>query len=108
MDISELLSAAEAFARKVPPEALRGLSGIYELQITGEGCVHARISGGRISFEPGECAGAVCSAVTDAATLDALLRGTLRPAKALMSGKLRVKGNANDLLRLARLPGGLF
>ena len=108
MNIDGLLSTADKLARKVPAEALHSLSGVYELRIAGEGCVHARISGGGIALGPGGCAGALCSAETDAETIDALLSGSIRPARAIMSGKVRLNGDAKEVMRLARLLIGLF
>ena len=101
----ELLSALRGFAGKTGPEILKGLSGIYELTVIGEKgfAVHAVVSGGRAAFGKGGHPAAICSAETDPATLGALLRGGIRPAKAVMSGKIRVKGRADGLMKLAAL-----
>lgn len=101
----ELISALRGFAEKTEPEALKGLSGVYNLRVTGKNgyAVHAVVSGGRAAFGKGEHAAAICSAETDAGLLGALLRGEIRPAKAVLSGKLRIKGRADALGRLAAL-----
>lgn len=90
------------------PEAMAGkdLSGLSESAVldVANGSRHLiTLSDGRVTVErlaEGRSADARNVVKADAGTMLALIEGRLSPVMALLTGRVRVKGNAKALLRL--------
>lgn len=62
-----------------------------------------RLQEGRVELPEASAEAPTCSLTADEADLLAMLEGRLNPAKALMMGKVKIKGNVKPLMALLKL-----
>lgn len=99
--LDELLAALPGLAQEHQAE-LHGRSALFLLETKQGRRVFIRLQDGAVTIaESGEAP--VCTVVADENDLLNMMAGKLNPAKALMFGKVKVKGNPGPLLELIGL-----
>lgn len=84
-------------------EELADRSGLFRLETKQGRRVLLRLADGEVTM-PDSCPEEpVCTLMADEGDLLGLIAGKLSPAKALMLGKVKIKGNPKPLLDLAAL-----
>lgn len=99
--LDELLSALPGLAREHRTE-LAGRSALFLLETKQGRSVYIDLRDGAVTVkQSGEAP--VCTVIADEGDLLRMIAGELNPAKALMFGKVKVKGNPKPLLELIAL-----
>lgn len=100
--LEEFLQDLPGLARE-HRQALAGRSALFRLETRQGRCVLLRLADGEATL-PAECAEEpACTLIADEGDLLALIAGKLSPARALMLGKVKIKGNPKPLLDLVAL-----
>lgn len=100
--LDEFLRDLHGLAREHRQE-LAGRTALFRLETKQGRCMLLRLDGGEVTI-PEDCAQMPdCTLIADEGDLLALIAGKLSPAKALMLGKVKIKGNPKPLLDLAAL-----
>lgn len=87
------------------PEPIQGLETVYQFDLTGEdgGVYQLHLSGGTAKVQEGAEAAAVCTIQMDAKDFKDMLLGNLNATSAFMTGKLKVKGDLGQAMKLQSL-----
>lgn len=99
--LDELLSALPGLAEEHRAE-LRGRSALFLLETKQARRVFIRLRDGTVTVT-GNGEAPVCTVIADENDLLSMMAGKLNPAKALMFGRVKVKGNPGPLLELISL-----
>lgn len=87
-------------------EKLRGQSGLFELETKQGMRLWVRMEDGAITLpETTPAEKPDCTVTADEKDLLAMINGELSPVKAILFGKVKVKGNKGLLMKLAALMG---
>ncbi|HYF90848.1 MAG TPA: SCP2 sterol-binding domain-containing protein [Symbiobacteriaceae bacterium] len=87
------------------PAKIAGIKTKFQFELTGEGggAYHAVFDDGAYDIGEGAIENPACSIVISAADFTALATGKLNPTAAFMSGKLKIKGDMAQAMRLQTL-----
>ncbi len=92
----------ESLESRVDPAKAAGLNASYRFEIDGAGTWHVEVDDGRVSVtENGGDADTTIS--TSAETFTKIANGEQNPTSAYMSGKLKVKGDMGQAMKLQKL-----
>ena len=83
-------------------EALRGQEGLFLLETRQGARVWLRLWEGRLSIEE-ECAAPDCTIIAEEQALLDIIHGRIHPLRALLGGKIRVRGDKARLMALISL-----
>ena len=100
--LDEFVAALPSLAAPIE-EKLKGQSGLFALRTRQGRVVNIRLGDGRVTLPETLERDPDCSLEADEKDLLALVNRELSPAKALLFGKIRVRGNKALLLKLAAL-----
>ncbi len=105
MNTAELFDMARNFAARIDAKGFPGQPCAYELVITGEGggILSAEIKNDRITVEQRPRPDAVCSITASADTVAAMLAGRLKPMQAMITGRIKTRGDLSAVMRLVSL-----
>lgn len=103
-DLDAFLQDLPGLAR-AQRQQLAGRSGLFRLETKQGRCVLLRLADGEVTLPESCPEEPVCTVTADEGDLLALIAGKLSPAKALLLGKVKIKGNPKPLLELAALMG---
>lgn len=89
------------------PAKVANLKASYLFELTGEGggTYHATFDNGNYSLGEGPIENPGCAVTMAAADFLGMVSGTLNPAAAFMTGKLKVKGDMGMAMKLQALMG---
>ena len=84
------------------PAKVATLKASYQFEVTGEGggTYHAVFENGTHDIGEGPAANAGCTVTIASSDLVALVGGKLNPTAAFMSGKLKIKGDMGQAMKL--------
>lgn len=100
--LDQWLNDLPALARQHQAE-LAGHDGLFRVETAQGRRWDVLLAGGTVQItEPGNAA-PTCTILADESSLMDMLSGRLSPAKALLFGKVKLKGDAKPLLALAAL-----
>lgn len=89
----------------IDPERAQGMKAVVQFDFTSDGgkkyVVH--IADGQCTTEEGEAPDSDATLITSQATYQAVMEGRLNAATAFMTGKLKVKGNMQLLMRFQQI-----
>ena len=92
----------ESLESRVDPAKAAGLNASYRFEIDGAGTWHVEVDDGKVSVtENGGDADTTIS--TSAETFTKIANGEQNPTSAYMSGKLKVKGDMGQAMKLQKL-----
>jgi len=92
----------ETLASRVDPSRAAGMTASYKFDIDGAGSWHVDVDDGRITVtEDGDDAD--CTISTSAETFQKIANREQNPTAAYMSGKLKVKGDMGQAMKLQKL-----
>lgn len=100
--LEQWLSSLPALARQHQAE-LAGHSGLFRVETRQGRRRDILLSGGSVQVMESSSATPTCTILADEGDLLAMLSGRLNPAKALLFGKVKVKGDPKPLLSLVSL-----
>lgn len=100
--LEQWLSSLPALAQQHQAE-LAGRSGLFRVETRQGRCRDVLLSGGSVQVMDRGSAAPTCTILADEGDLLAMLAGRLSPAKALLFGKVKVKGDPKPLLGLIAL-----
>lgn len=100
--IDELI---QQLPQALDPERAQGMKAVVQLDFTSDGGKKyvVRVADGQCTSEEGEVPDSDATLITSQATYLALMEGRLNAATAFMTGKLKVKGNMQLLMRFQQL-----
>ena len=100
------MSVVSEFFEKLPsrvePGKTAGMNNSYVFAIDGAGTWTVRVSDGGVTVEDGDTGGD-CTIATSAETFEKVMKGEQNPTAAYMSGKLKVKGDMGQAMKLQKL-----
>jgi len=99
------MSAAEFFEKlpsRVVPEKTAGMNNSYVFAIDGAGTWTVRVADGAVTVDEGDTGGD-CTISTSAEVFEKIVAGQQNPTAAYMSGKLKVKGDMGQAMKLQKL-----
>ncbi len=91
---------------KVNPSAIEGMTTCFHFQLSGEGGgdVTVEIADGKCTVSDGLVGEASCNVKTSDETFMGLIKGTVNPMMAMMSGKIKIS-NTGEMLKYAKILG---
>ena len=100
------MSVVSEFFEKLPsrvePGKTAGMNNSYVFAIDGAGTWTVRVADGGVTVEDGDTGGD-CTIATSAETFEKVMKGEQNPTAAYMSGKLKVKGDMGQAMKLQKL-----
>jgi len=105
LNTEQIYEMAKNFASRIDARGIEGQPCAYELTITGAGggIISAEIKNDRITIDKRPRPDAVCAITASADTIAALLSGKLKPMQALMTGRIKVRGDISAVMKLTAL-----
>ena len=102
ISFDDLFEQARQYAARVDASRVEGQPAVYEAVLTGEdgGTISALISDGRVTLYKGPYKGCLCSITTSAQTVADIMTGKLNPMTAIVTGRIKVRGDMSALMRL--------
>jgi Putative sterol carrier protein len=92
----------ETLESRVDPAKAAGMTASYKFDIDGAGSWHVDVDDGKVTVTENG-ADADCTISTTAETFMKIARGEQNPTAAYMSGKLKVKGDMGQAMKLQKL-----
>ena len=92
----------EKLPSRVEPGKTAGMNNSYVFAIDGAGTWTVRVSDGGVTVEDGDTGGD-CTIAASADTFEKVMKGEQNPTAAYMSGKLKVKGDMGQAMKLQKL-----
>jgi len=89
---------------KVAPEAVEGLSTLFQFDVTDEGQYTVKLDNGKLEVLEGFTGEPSCKVSASSETLSKLLSRDLNPMMAMMTGKLKIS-NPGEMLKYAKIFG---
>jgi putative sterol carrier protein len=89
---------------KVAPEAVEGLSTLFQFDVTDEGQYTVKLDNGKFEVSEGFSGEPNCKVTASSETLSKLLSRDLNPMMAMMTGKLKIS-NPGEMLKYAKIFG---
>jgi putative sterol carrier protein len=91
---------------KVNPSAIEGMTTCFHFQLSGEGGgdVTVEIADGKCTVHDGLVGEANCNVKASDETFMGLIKGTVNPMMAMMSGKIKIS-NTGEMLKYAKILG---
>jgi len=102
MEDQQLIAKLRA---RFDPEAAESVSAIYQFDLDDVDDYHMTIDHGTIDIQPGRHPDPGVTIISDTQTLLALVRKELNTMQALLTGKVKVKGDIGLASRLPKLFG---
>ncbi len=104
MTIAELLEKLKAHIA-ANPEKIANLKATYQFELTGEGggTYHAVFDNGKYEIGEGPAENPGCTITIATADFFALLERKLNPMAAFMAGKLKIRGDMGQAMKLQQL-----
>lgn len=99
MTLDEFLAALPSLALEKRDE-LRGHDNLFLVETSQGRQAYIRIRDGLVTVEDSAEGTPVCRLTADEGLIMRLIRGEIHPAKALVTGKVRIHGDVKPLLRL--------
>ena len=100
------MSIVNEFFEKLPsriePGKTAGMNNSYVFAIDGAGTWTVRVSDGGVTVEDGDTGGD-CTIAASAETFEKVMKGEQNPTAAYMSGKLKIKGDMGQAMKLQKL-----
>lgn len=102
ISFDDLFEQAKQYAARVDASGVAGQPAVYEAVLTGEdgGTISAVVCNDRISVYKGPYTGCLCSVTTSPQTIADILTGKLNPMTAIVTGRIKVRGDMSALMRL--------
>jgi putative sterol carrier protein len=92
----------ETLESRVDPSKAKGMTASYKFVIDGSGTWVVDVDDGKVSVAEGE-GDADCTITASAETFKKIANGEQNPTAAYMSGKLKVKGDMGQAMKLQKL-----
>ncbi len=89
---------------KVAPEAVEGLSTLFQFDVTNQGQYTVKLDNGKLEVSEGFSGEPNCKVTASSETLSKLLARDLNPMMAMMTGKLKIS-NPGEMLKYAKIFG---
>ena len=104
MTIAELLEKLKAHL-DANPAKIANLKATYQFELTGEGggIYHAVFDNGKYEIGEGAAENPGCTITISTAVFFALLERKLNPMAAFMAGKLKIRGDMGQAMKLQQL-----
>jgi putative sterol carrier protein len=93
----------ETLESRVDPAKAAGLTATYRFEIDGAGNWLVDVDDGKVSVNENGDGDADCTISTSSETFMKIARGEQNPTAAYMSGKLKVKGDMGQAMKLQKL-----
>ena len=93
----------ETLGSRVDPAKAAGLTATYRFEIEGAGTWTVDVDDGRVSVSENGATDADCTISTSSETFMKIAGGEQNPTAAYMSGKLKVKGDMGQAMKLQKL-----
>ncbi|HEY6835504.1 MAG TPA: SCP2 sterol-binding domain-containing protein [Gaiellaceae bacterium] len=93
----------ETLESRVDPAKAAGLTAAYRFEIDGSGNWFVDVDDGRVSVSEDGAGDADCTISTSSETFMKIARREQNPTAAYMSGKLKVKGDMGQAMKLQKL-----
>ena len=93
----------ETLESRVDPARAGGLTATYRFEIDGAGAWTVDVDDGRVSVRENGGGDADCTISASSETFMKIARGEQNPTAAYMSGKLKVKGDMGQAMKLQKL-----
>ncbi len=87
---------------RVDPAKTAGMNNSYVFDIEGAGTWTVKVADGGVTVDEGDTGGD-CTISTSAETFEAVAKGEQNPTAAYMSGKLKIKGDMGQAMKLQKL-----
>jgi putative sterol carrier protein len=93
----------ETLESRVDPAKAAGLTATYRFDIDGSGTWNVDVDDGKVSVSENGGGDADCTISASSETFMKIARGEQNPTAAYMSGKLKVKGDMGQAMKLQKL-----
>jgi putative sterol carrier protein len=93
----------ETLESRVDPAKAAGLTATYRFEIDGAGTWLVDVDDGKVSVSENGSGEADCTISTTSETFMKIARGEQNPTGAYMSGKLKVRGDMGQAMKLQKL-----
>ena len=93
----------ETLASRVDPAKAAGLTATYRFEIDGSGNWTVDVDNGKVTVSENGAGDADCTISASSETFMKIARGEQNPTAAYMSGKLKVKGDMGQAMKLQKL-----
>ena len=92
----------ESLETRVDPAKAKGMTASYKFVIDGAGTWHVDVDDGNVKVTEGD-EDADCTITASEETFTKIAKGEQNPTAAYMSGKLKVKGDMGQAMKLQKL-----
>ena len=101
------LEIMEAIKAKYNSDKMKGVTAVYQFELTGDGGgnFHIDVKDGEAEFGDGQHDNPSITVTMEVADFNQLLDGSLNPTTAFMTGKIKVKGDMSLAMKLQALLG---
>ena len=93
----------ETLESRVDPDKAKGMTASYRFDIDGAGTWTVNVDDGKVSVAEGASGDADCAIAVNEENFLRMIRGEQNPTAAYMSGKLKVKGDMGQAMKLQKL-----
>ena len=100
MSVQEFFDSLE---NRVDPSRTAGMHNTYAFDIDGAGEWTVAVDDGRVNVSDGASPDADCTITSSAESFERIVAGELNPTSAYMTGKLKVKGDMGQAMKLQKL-----